>query len=55
MVPEKSFGDIRRKLGGGSTGLIYITHHQEELIHCINLVLKLDKVGQEVISCVTGP
>lgn len=40
---------------GGSTGLIYITHHQEELIPCINHVLKLEKVGQEVISCVTGP
>jgi len=34
---------------GGSTGLIYITHHQEELIPCINRVLKLHKVGYEVI------
>ena len=40
---------------GGSTGLIYITHHQEELIPCISHVLKLQKVGHEIISCVTGP
>jgi molybdate transport system ATP-binding protein len=40
---------------GGSTGLIYITHHQEELIPCISHVLKLEKVGDKVISRVTGP
>ena len=40
---------------GGSTGLIYITHHQEELIPCINHVLKLQKDGHEVISGVAGP
>jgi molybdate transport system ATP-binding protein len=34
---------------GGSTGLIYITHHQEEMIPCINRVLKLHKVGYEVV------
>jgi molybdate transport system ATP-binding protein len=39
----------------GSTGLIYITHHQEELIPCINRVLKLEKVGHDVISSVAGP
>jgi molybdate transport system ATP-binding protein len=40
---------------GGSTGLIYITHHQEELIPCINHVLKLQKAGHEVIHRVAGP
>ena len=40
---------------GGSTGLIYITHHQEELIPCITHILELQKVGHEIISCVTGP
>jgi molybdate transport system ATP-binding protein len=33
---------------GGSTGLIYITHHEEELIPCINRVLRLGKSGQEI-------
>ena len=46
---------LMQRIGsGGSTGLIYITHHQEELIPCITHVLKLEKVGQEVISCATG-
>jgi len=40
---------------GGSTGLIYITHHQEELIPCIRSVLKLHKVGYEVIRSAAGP
>jgi ABC-type molybdenum transport system ATPase subunit/photorepair protein PhrA len=39
----------------GSTGLIYITHHQEELIPCINHILKLENVGTEVIRRVAGP
>jgi molybdate transport system ATP-binding protein len=39
---------------GGSTSLIYITHHQEELIPCIKHILKLQKVGYEVIRCVEG-
>jgi len=34
---------------GGSTGLIYITHHQEELIPCISHVLKLQKAGYEAM------
>ena len=39
----------------GSTGLIYITHHQEELIPCIKQVLKLKKVGDEVIRSEAAP
>ena len=39
----------------GSTDLIYITHHQEELIPCITHVLKLQKAGYEVIRCAAGP
>lgn len=40
---------------GGSTGLIYITHHQEELIPCISHILDLQKVGHEVIRSAAGP
>jgi molybdate transport system ATP-binding protein len=39
----------------GSTGLIYITHHQEELIPCIKQVLKLKKAGDEVIRSEAAP
>lgn len=39
---------------GGATGLIYITHHQEELIPCIHRILKLQKSGLDVTSCATG-
>ena len=38
----------------GSTGLIYITHHQEELIPCITHILKLHKAGYEIIRCPAG-
>ena len=40
---------------GGSTGLIYITHHQEELIPCISHILDLQKVGHKVIRSAADP
>lgn len=40
---------------GGSTSLIYITHHQEELIPCIRHVLKLQKAHHEIIRLPAGP
>jgi molybdate transport system ATP-binding protein len=39
----------------GSTGLIYITHHHEELIPCISQILDLQKVGHQVIRSAAGP
>jgi molybdate transport system ATP-binding protein len=39
---------------GGSTGLIYITHHQEELIPCISQILDLQKFGHRVIRSAAG-
>lgn len=39
---------------GGATGLIYITHHQEELIPCISHILDLQKAGRGVIRSAAG-
>jgi molybdate transport system ATP-binding protein len=38
----------------GSTNLIYITHHQEELIPCIDHVLNLERGGYKITGPVTG-
>ena len=47
---------LMQRIGsGGATGLIYITHHPEELIPCISHVLRLDKGGAAVVQVAARP
>ena len=35
---------------GTETGLIYVTHHEEEMIPCIHHILRLEKMPRTVAS-----
>ncbi|MEW6335417.1 MAG: ATP-binding cassette domain-containing protein, partial [Thermodesulfobacteriota bacterium] len=51
---EKVLALMQRIGSGGATGLIYITHHPEELIPCISHILQLRKAAPAVAGPVAG-
>jgi ABC-type molybdenum transport system ATPase subunit/photorepair protein PhrA len=38
-----------------ATGLIYITHHEEEMIPCIDRILRLEKKHHPITDAVQPP